>query len=199
MGILASARKALRNHIDTLENRAEARRKERANGDTQRQPTGTDFESVAQLLEETEKLKAAFERLDRELTFYKRRSSEYFALIQRLEAQREEWKGLYLRDSTGHQQAQAVLQEHVISLRQQLIGTFRLMNAQRAKNGEEPLDLSKIDLKAYPVGIADETAQQNAQDQANVSKQINAAEATAAIDREVAAPEGVGDVSHGAA
>lgn len=129
----------------------------------------------------------------KELAFYKRRSQEYFALIQKMEAQREEWKSLYQRDSQGHQSAQAVLQEHIVTLRTQVVGLIQMLNGHRREKGEQPIDLSKLvlDLHAYPVGIAEATAERNAHDLASVAPQTGAAAALAAIHEAVPVPAGV--------
>jgi len=131
------------------------------------------------------------EGLARELAFYKRRSAEYFALIQKMEAQREEWKSLYQRDSQGHQAAQATLQEHVVQLRMQLVGLVQTLNVHRKEKGEEPIDLRKLDVKAFPVGIAEETAARNARDLAGVGEQTDAEGAVRAIREAVPVPEGI--------
>jgi len=131
------------------------------------------------------------ENLAKELTFYKRRSVEYFALIRKMEAQREEWKLLYQRDSQGHQEAQAILQEHIINLRMQVVSLVRQLNGFRQEKGEPPIDLTKLDLKAPPVGIAEETAARNAHDRASVTPQTSVEEAVAVIHAGVPVPEGV--------
>lgn len=137
--------------------------------------------------------------LTKELAFYKRRSREYFALIQKMEAQREEWKSLYQRDSQGHQSAQAVLQEHIVTLRTQVVGLIQMINAHRKEKGEQPIDLSKLvlDLHAYPVGIAEATAERNAHDLASVAPQTGAAEALAAIHEAVPVPDGTPPLESG--
>jgi hypothetical protein len=129
----------------------------------------------------------------KELAFYKRRSQEYFALIRKMEAQREEWKSLYQRDSQGHQSAQAVLQEHIVTLRTQVVGLISMINAHRKEKNEPPFDLSKLvlDLHAFPVGIAQATAERNAHDLASVAPQTDATEALRAIHAEVPAPPGI--------
>jgi hypothetical protein len=126
-----------------------------------------------------------------ELAFYERRSREYFALIRKMEAQREEWKLLYQRDSQGHQEAQAILQEHIINLRMQVVSLVRQLNAFRQEKGEPPIDLTKLDLRAPPVGIAEETAARNAHDRASVMPQTSVEEALVAIHAAVPVPDGV--------
>jgi len=139
------------------------------------------------------------ESLTKELAFYKRRSQEYFSLIERMEAQREEWKALYRRDSQGHQSAQALLQESLIQARQQVGAMLQALNTLRKEAGQPLFDLSKFDPKAYPVGIAEETAERNLRDAAAVPPQIDAKEAVKAIEEATAVPEGIVDVSRGGA
>lgn len=142
---------------------------------------------------------AAKEKLIAERDFYRRRSQEYFGLISRMEAQRNEWKSLYMRDSAGHQSAQALLQESLIADRQKLLSAIQTLNEYRKEKGEKPIDPRALDPNLPPVGIAEETAARNAADLKAVPPQIDPRLAVIEIDKSVAPPEGVVDLSHGEA
>lgn len=148
---------------------------------------------------ESEAISAYFERrvadfettlkqVGEERSFYRRRSEEYFALIERLEAQRNEWNAMWKRDSAGHQQAQAMLQEALIFARQQLRQVVSMVNQHRVANGLEVIDVSKLDVNAPPVGIAEDTAAFNAKELAAAPVDIDRETELRRINEKVPVP-----------
>lgn len=140
---------------------------------------------------EIEDLREAATKLFAELDFYKRRSEAYFGLIEKIEAQREEWKLLYRRDSSGHQHAQATLQECIVQLRQQVIGALRAVNELRKEKGLAEVNLASFAVNAPPVGIAEETKARNEADLRNAPVQIDAQKELKAIEMSIIPPAGI--------
>lgn len=137
--------------------------------------------------------------LQQEIEFYMRRSQEYFALIAKMEAQREEWRLLYRNDSLGHQNAQTLLQEALVTSRTQLYRAIQMINAFRAEKNLAPIAdevTLERELRAFPVGVAEETAKRLAVENTAVAPQIDPVAETAKIDAEIPVPEGVVDESH---
>ena len=132
-----------------------------------------------------------------QVEFYKRRSEEYFDVIRRIEAQRQEWRALFERDSTGHQVAQDMLQGALENTRIQLGRALGMINKMRKDAGMAPVaDLSKLDPKAYPYGIADETKRQNEKISAEIPVQIDGKAECEALDAKRGPAPAVADLAY---
>ena len=106
-------------------------------------------------------LRSLIESIQAELSWHRRRADEYFELVQKMERQRDEWRELYKRDASGHQNAQYVLQDAVIFARTQLARVLTMLNAYRTAQGEPPITQPLPDPREAPVGMADKTKVEN--------------------------------------
>ena len=106
-------------------------------------------------------LRSLIEDRQAELSWHRRRAEEYFELVQKMEQQRDEWRELYKRDASGHQNAQYVLQDAVIFARTQLARVLTMLNAYRTEKGEPPITQPLPDPRDPPVGTADKTKVEN--------------------------------------
>jgi len=95
------------------------------------------------------------ESLATTLKLEKQKSVQYFDLIERVIAQRDERWEMFLTHSTEHQYAQAALEETIIGLRQMLANAVKELNQYREKAGVTTIT-RPIDLLGVPIGTADE-------------------------------------------
>ena len=93
--------------------------------------------------------------LRRQLDFETRRSAEYFSLIERLEAQRDERWTMFLQQASEHCNAQFMLEDSLIFARDLFNSMLAQLNALREKQGLEPIRRA-LDLADPPVGTAAE-------------------------------------------
>jgi hypothetical protein len=108
-------------------------------------------EENRKLLEELEQL---LEQMKEKLNVSERRSREYFGLIERVLAQRDQWHQMFNEHAAGHINAQAVLEGQILVLRQLLINAMKEVNDVRKEKGLEPLS-KPLDLWAEPIGTAE--------------------------------------------
>lgn len=95
------------------------------------------------------------EQLREELQRQTRRSNEFFTLIERVCAQRDEWVDMFRRHAVEHQNAQGLLEAKLVVTRQMLARAVSIVNEYRTKNNE-PLLQKTADLFEHPVGTAKE-------------------------------------------
>lgn len=103
--------------------------------------------------DELEQLRRENAELRRQIAFETSRSAEYFHLIERLEAQRNERWEMFLEQASQHANAQAMLEEQILMLRELFANCVQQLNAFREKNGLEPLK-KPADLADPPIGTA---------------------------------------------
>lgn len=89
------------------------------------------------------------------LKLEKHKSAQYFDLIERVIAQRDERWDMFLAHSTEHQYAQASLEETIIGLRQMLGSAVKELNQYR-EQANVAIITRPIELLGAPVGTADE-------------------------------------------
>lgn len=116
---------------------------------------GTEEKST--LYAENMQLLSDIETLKEQLSIEKRKSGQYFELIERIERQRDERWGMFLEHSVEHQRAQATLEDSIMMLRTLLGNAIMEINGYRKKENKE-LVVKPIDLLAEPIGTADEFA-----------------------------------------
>jgi len=95
----------------------------------------------------------------------KRHKREFFDLIERIEAQRDEWKEMFKRDAAQHLQALGILE---IALKAERVRIARLLvylNKLRDKEGLDPIKTPKhldteLGLEAPPVNTVKERVQE---------------------------------------
>jgi hypothetical protein len=105
--------------------------------------------------DEIEKLRLENQELRRQLVFETSRSAEYFHLIERLEAQRNERWEMFLEQSGQHANAQAMLEDQILLLREILRNCVQQLNAFREEKGLEIVK-KPADLADPPIGTAAE-------------------------------------------
>lgn len=79
--------------------------------------------------------------LQTELATEKRKRQEYFDLIESVLKQRDTWKEMFQVQSAEHAAAQGQLLERVQSYGLALVTAVRVLNDDRVRHGEEPLQL----------------------------------------------------------
>jgi hypothetical protein len=132
-------------------------------------------------------LESVLKGLEAQAAFYKRRSEEYFKLFVSIEAQRDEWKMMYMRDGAAHQQAQAILENTIEGARTAIRRCIDVVNLYRERAGE-PKVAHVGEIKDPPIGIAAETKERLAAEQAAVPTQIDAKTEQERIDAALGAP-----------
>lgn len=74
-----------------------------------------------------------------ELENLRRQKEELFDLVVRIEKQRDDWKTRFFEQAHQHQNAQAMLEDHVRVVGTTLVRTVEILNELRVKNGLEPM------------------------------------------------------------
>jgi hypothetical protein len=100
------------------------------------------------LQEGAERIDALIASLEREiastqesLVTERRRSSEYFACIRRMEVDRDRWKEMFFVQTAEHSSAQDLLIERIGSFATALVTAMHVMNTTLEKHGEKPIPL----------------------------------------------------------
>jgi phage-related minor tail protein len=96
------------------------------------------------------------ELLKEEASKQKQRALEYFGLLERLEKQRDEWKGMWFTQVREHQEGQAMLERALMSVRGRFVQSLQMVNAYRQEKKLEPLTKAKdFDREASLIGTAE--------------------------------------------
>lgn len=119
------------------------------------QPNGaTEEHSTA---EQTEKMSKRLLYLEEALKIQKRISGEYFALIESMEGQRNEWKEMFFEQAAEHVQGQSRLEEALARVRQALGSVVTQLNFLRELGGLKKLNAAhEMEEGAPPIGQAEE-------------------------------------------
>lgn len=111
--------------------------------------------------------------LSSRLELEKKKSREFFDLIERVIAQRDERWEMFLTHSREHQYAQASLEETILGLRAMLSNAVKELNQYRSKAGVKTID-RPIDLLGLPIGTAEEFSRHMKELRESVSAPIDA-------------------------
>jgi hypothetical protein len=69
----------------------------------------------------------------------RRQRDELFELVVRMERQRDDWKMRFMEQSRQHQNAQAMLESHILAVGSTLVKATELLNEARKKSNEAPI------------------------------------------------------------
>jgi hypothetical protein len=103
--------------------------------------------------QEVDQLRLENANLRKQLERETMRSAEYFYLIERLEAQRNERWEMFLQQASEHANAQAMLEDQLMMTRQLLTNCATQLNAMRAKEGLEAVK-KPAEFADPPIGTA---------------------------------------------
>jgi len=95
----------------------------------------------------------AEQKLRAEIDDLRRRNSEYFELIERIEKQRDQWKEMFFTQAAQHQTAQEMLQRRLGIVGDQLALLVRRVNVMLKRAGLPTLD-SPQSLEALSEDVA---------------------------------------------
>lgn len=84
------------------------------------------------------------EALDGELVDLRRQKAELFDLVVRMERQRDDWKERFFVQSQQHQNAQAALESHIMSVGTTLVAAVVMLNELRTKAELEPISTESL-------------------------------------------------------
>jgi len=110
----------------------------------------------------------------------KRRADELFAVIEKIEKERDLRWNMFLEHSREHHQAQVLLETALTNTRVMAAKAIQMVNGYRIKEGQQPLK-NQIDLEAAPIGTAAKFAKSMAEKEAQVPNGIDAKAARDAI------------------
>ncbi len=105
-----------------------------------------------------DELQARIDELDRALSEAERQKGMYYALVERLQSQRDEWRETYKRAVATYHESLCTMEQEVVNLRLNLGRLASGYNALRVEHGQAPVP-SWQDVPAPtapPVGIARE-------------------------------------------
>jgi len=104
-----------------------------------------------------EDLSERVRHLEEALKIQKRIGGEYFAVIESMERQRNEWKEMFFEQAAEHVQGQSRLEEALTRVRQALGSVVKQLNFLRELGGLEPLNAAhEMEEGAPPIGQAEE-------------------------------------------
>lgn len=115
---------------------------------------------LKQILGESDELadlRMVLEKTEARLVLKERQADDYFKLIERIEAQRDEWKSNWYEHSAEHQEAQSLLQQALFTSRHMLERVVGELNKYREKEGKEPI-CKPGDIASDPIGLAERYA-----------------------------------------
>ena len=122
--------------------------------------------------DEFTKLGRRIAQQDQEIAKLQRIASEYFEVIEQLDRQRDEWKGMYREQALRHQGAQKVLQRCVHTLANQLRQAVRQVNFFRSA-AELPAVTEPVSLEQLPDGVPENYAAKLAELEAKLLAQTD--------------------------
>jgi len=128
-------------------------------------------------LREVNSFEKSVKEIEKELLRLKKANTQYFNLIERVLAQRDEWKNLYLLHVREHQNAQELYEKEIVKLRKMLQNCLKIANHERKVNGgpeiTKPSDLDG--LLDLPVGMMEEYAKRIAHARSLLGNEIDGA------------------------
>ena len=126
-------------------------------------------------LQEINSFEKSVKEIEKELLRLKTANTQYFNLIDRVLAQRDEWKSLYMLHVREHQNAQELYEKEIMKLRKMLGNCIKIANHERKVNGgpeiTKPSDLG--DLTDIPVGTMEAYAIKIAHARSLLSNEID--------------------------
>ena len=137
---------------------------------------------------EVDRLLARVAALEAELAVSQHKNGDYFALIERILAQRDVWKDMFNEHSREHLAGQTLLEVKLNETRQMLGNALRMLNRYRADKKEPPVDgPMALEPDAPPIGTAEAFAKKMAALLAAAPGDVDGVKER---DRIAAAPEG---------
>lgn len=93
---------------------------------------------------EVEQLQAEVRALRDERDLARQHKDDLFDLVVRMERQRDEWRARFMEQWHQHQNAQALLEQHIHSVGTTLVRTAELLNDARKAANLEPVSLAGL-------------------------------------------------------
>jgi hypothetical protein len=116
----------------------------------------------------------------------KRRSLEYFGLIERIEKERDQWIEMWRDQAGSHMEAQSILERQLVEVRKIAVRAIAMLNQMRKDKELDPIEVRVADdLEPYdsePVGISAAYAERQLRLKADLSSPIHAVAERNVID-----------------
>lgn len=168
----------LRRKIYTLEDALKQKASDLDKGADQMQRDALAMEAASAKIDEVKRdQEVANDRASRA----ERRCLDYFALLERLEKQRDEWKDMWFTQLGQHQEAQSMLESALLQTRQFLARAISELNVLRKEKSLPPIQ-KLLDLQAPPLGTAKAYAERMKRLEEAAPKNVDVSGEVAKID-----------------